>query len=116
MCADFLPPCAPHFDGRATVRCLVKHRNPRIAALFAMKMQRVRRIAAHLAKSATVPNRVPSHTKSIGNHISVVHCLIKNRCINFTNCCFIFDVRIPYIHVRIMRTLVSSEVHSPVPS
>ena len=49
MCASFLPPCAPHFDVRAAVRRLVKRHNPRIAALFAVKMRRVRRIAARLA-------------------------------------------------------------------
>ena len=43
------PQCAPHFDGRATVRRLVKRHNPRIAVLFAVKMRRSRRIAAHLA-------------------------------------------------------------------
>ena len=82
MCAAFLQPKVPHFDGRAAVRRPVKRRNPRIQGLlhlitvpFAVKMWYVRRIAGHLAKiaahsanSAAIPYPSASHT----NHKSEV--------------------------------------------
>ena len=87
MCAAFLPPCALHFDGRAAVCRLVKRRNPWIVALFAVKMRRVRRIAARLAK--------------ITNHKSVARVLIKKRCTDFTNCCILFDVYHMYVYEKV---------------
>ena len=56
-----------HFDGHATVRRLVKHLNTWIVAPFAVKMWHVRRIAACLAKRATIPYLSAYHT----NHKSV---------------------------------------------
>ena len=41
MCAVFLPPYEPHFDGHAEVHCLVKRRDSRIVSLFAVKMHRL---------------------------------------------------------------------------
>ena len=95
-CTAFLPPKVSHFyDGCTAVCRLVKCRNPRIEAPFAVKMQRVCRIAArlakiaaHSAKSTAIPYPDASHT----NHKSAARFLIKKQRTNFTNCCILFDV------------------------
>ena len=62
---------------------------------FALKMRRVRQIAARLAnivarweKSAAISYPGASRT----NHESGAQFLIKKRHTNLTNCCFLFDV------------------------
>ena len=88
-------PCALLFSHRvhytlmAAPQCAVlkKRRNPWIVALFAVKMRRVRRIAARLAK--------------ITNHKSVARVLIKKRCTDFTNCCILFDVYHMYVYEKV---------------
>ena len=69
-------------------RRLVNRHNPWITAPFAMKMWRVRRIAAHLPKSAIIPYPDTSCT----NQKSVTQFLTKKWCTNLTNCCILFDV------------------------
>ena len=86
-CVAFLPPKVLHYDGRAAVRRLVKHRNPWIVAPFAVKMRRIRQIAAHSAKSVAISYPDASCT----NHKSVARFLIKERHTNFANC-ILFDV------------------------
>ena len=88
MCAAFLPPCAPHFDGRAAVR----------PPPFVVKMWHVRRIVERLAKiavgSAKAPQfRIPAFPAQIQRQTIKVRrdFLSKKRCTNFTNCCFLFD-------------------------
>ena len=93
MCAAFLPPCAPHFDGRTAVRRLVECRDPRIVVLFATKMRRVRRIVARLAKDTAIPYPAPPaqiqrQTIKVYTHISVciVHTYISELIIIFQRC------------------------------
>ena len=93
MCAAFLPLCAPHFDGCVAVCRLVKCRNPSIAALSAVKMWRIRRIAACLAKSAAIP--YPALPAQIQRQtIKVWHVFLsKSGAQIFKNCCILFDIQ-----------------------
>ena len=106
MCAAFLPPCAPDFDGRVAVHRLVRRRNARIAALFAVKMRRFRRIAAahlakiaaHLAKKSAAILTIPALPAQIQRQtIKVWHALLSDCGAQyFTNYCIFFR-RIPFV-------------------
>ena len=87
-------PCAPSFSRRVhrtlmAVHRLVKCRNSRIAAPFAVKMQHIHRIAVCLSKSAAIPYFGTSRANPETNHKSVTRFLTKERRTNLTNC-FIF--------------------------
>ena len=101
MCAAFLPPCAPHFDGRATVHRLLKHRNPRSATLFALKMRSPN--CSTFGKNHGVFGRKSRNsvsdtfrTNPEANHKSAVHCLIKLQHTNVINCCILLYCTLMY--------------------
>ena len=85
MCAAFLPPKAPHFDGRAAVCHLVKYRNPSIAAPFAVKMWHIPRST----KSVTI--RIPTLPAQIQRQTIKVWCdFLSKGGTHFKNCCILF--------------------------
>ena len=106
----FSPTKSAYFDGRATVRRLVKCRNPRIVAPFAVKMWHVHRIAAHSTKSATIPYPDASCT----NYKSVAQFLIKKRLTNFTNCCVLLTYTV-CVYIRITLAIYLTPI-SPFPT
>ena len=92
MCGIFLPPCAPHFDGRAAVHYFVKRRNPWTASLFVEmpKCGMFGKIAAGLAKSAAIP--YPALPAQIQRQTIKVWHIVLSDCGTqiFTNCCILF--------------------------
>ena len=91
----FLPPCAPHFDGRAAVRRLVKGHNPWITALFCReKTVRSPNCGAFGKKRrSTLPAQIQRQTIELQRVF-----LSKHSTQNLTNC-ILFDI----IYVGVQR-------------
>ena len=97
MCAAFLPPKAPHFDGRAAVCRLVKLPD---CGTFCRENVACSPNCGVWQKSSQfrIP-QLPAQTINVWRGF-----LIKKQCTNFTNCCILFDAYVKEQNTKHIRT------------